>query len=119
MKQPCRLGHPFAGRSVKLLPSSEIKIIGGEVLRSPPRRHCSFCLTQFWLDGRDDGDGYFVLESENVGQVTLEPVRPNVCARYRINQLPGDANLPRCLAHSPFKDIAHAKPTSDFLDIDG
>jgi hypothetical protein len=31
MSQPERLGHPFAGRQVKLLHGSEIKIIGGEV----------------------------------------------------------------------------------------
>src|SRR5215831_18293731 len=55
---------------------------------------------------------------ENVRQVTLEPVHPNVRARHRINQLPRDANFPRCLAHSPLKDIAHAKPAPDFLDID-
>src|SRR5262245_39105156 len=39
--------------------------------------------------------------------------------RHRINQLPCDANFPRCLAYSPLKDIAHAKPAPDFLDIDG
>jgi hypothetical protein len=51
MSQPQRLGHPFAGRKVILLHGSEKKIIGGEVLRSPPRRHCNFRLKQFWLNG--------------------------------------------------------------------
>src|SRR6476646_10292151 len=40
-------------------------------------------------------------------------------AGHGINQLPCDANFPRCLAHRPLKDIAHAKPTSDLLYIDG
>ena len=80
MSQPYRLGQPFAGRQVKLRHGSEIKIIGGEVLRSPPRRHFNFCLKQLWLNGRDNGDRYFVLKSKNVCQVTLEPVRPR-CAR--------------------------------------
>ncbi len=40
-------------------------------------------------------------------------------ARHRINQLPGNANLPRSLAHRPLKDIAHAKPASHLLHIDG
>src|ERR1700751_4658891 len=39
-------------------------------------------------------------------------------ARYRVNQLPSDANFPRHLAHSPLKDITDAKPAPDFLDID-
>src|SRR6266853_1169167 len=39
-------------------------------------------------------------------------------ACHRINQLPCDANFPRCLAHRPLKHIAHAKPASDLLDID-
>jgi hypothetical protein len=52
---------------------------------SSPRCHCDFCLNQFWLDRVDDSGRYFVLESENVRQVTLEPVRPDVRARHRIN----------------------------------
>src|SRR5258707_9713798 len=119
MRQPYRPGHPFAGSQVEPLHSSKIKVICGEVLRSPPRRHCNFCLKQFWLNGRDNGDRDFVLESENVRQVTLEPVCPNVRARHRIYQLTCDAN-PTCrLTHRPLKDIAHAEPASDLLDIDG
>src|SRR5262249_51008679 len=49
----------------------------------PTRRHCNFCLKQLRLDSRDNGDRYFVLESEDVRQVTLEPVRPKVRARHR------------------------------------
>src|SRR6516164_10750208 len=123
MSQPYRLCQPFAGRQGKLRQSSEIIIIGSEVLRSPPLRYCNFCLNfslkQFWLNSCDNGDRDFVLESENVCQVTLEPVRPNVRARHRINQLHCDTNFPRCFAHSPLKDIAHAKPAPDFLNIDG
>jgi hypothetical protein len=37
MSQPYRLGQPFAGRQVQLRQGTEIKIIGSEVLRSPPR----------------------------------------------------------------------------------
>jgi hypothetical protein len=42
-----------------------------------------------------------------------------VRAGQRINQLPRDANFACCLAHRPLKDIAHAKPASDLLHIDG
>src|SRR5207247_3086625 len=72
-----------------------------------------------WLDGCDNGDRYLVLESENVCQVALEPVRPDVCPCNRVNQLPYDANFPRRLAHGSLKDITDAKPASDLLDIDG
>src|SRR5262249_50029033 len=58
-------------------------------------------------------------ESENIRQVTLEPVRPDVRPRNGINQLPRDANFPRCSANRPLKDIAHAKPASDLLYVDG
>ena len=34
-----------------------------------------------------------------------------------INQLSYDADFPRRLAHRPLKDVAHAKPASDLLDI--
>src|SRR6266567_8526268 len=40
------LGQTFAGRSDGLLYSPEIKIIRGEVFRSPPSRQCNFCLKQ-------------------------------------------------------------------------
>src|SRR6202008_2000700 len=107
-----------AGVWGKLLPSWEIEIIRSEVLRLPPCRHCNFRLKQFWLNGRDNGDRHFVLESENVCQVTLEPVRPDVRACTRINQLSCDANLSRRLADGPLKDVAHAKLTSDLFHID-
>src|SRR5215831_5060295 len=35
---------------------------------------------------------------QNVRHVTLEPIRPNVCNRHCINQLPRDANLSPRLA---------------------
>ena len=76
MSQPDRLGQTFAGRQVILLHGSEKKIIGSEVLWSPPRRHFNFCLKHLWLNSRDNGERYFVLESENVRQITLESVRP-------------------------------------------
>src|SRR5260370_34366382 len=41
-----------------------------------------------------------------------------MCARSHFNQLARDANLPRRLAHRTLKDIAHAKPAPDFLDVD-
>src|SRR5262245_6676413 len=118
MSQLDRLGQPFAGRWVKIWHGAETKIIGGEVVRSPPRRYRNFCLKQFWPNGCDNGDRDFVLESENVCQVALEPVRPDVRAGHRVNQLPRDATFPRRPAHSPLKDITHAKPAPDFLDID-
>src|SRR5215470_18551123 len=59
------------------------------------------------------------MERKNVSQITLEPVRPNVRACHRIDQLPRDANFPRRLAYSPLKYIAHAKPSPDLLYIDG
>ena len=36
-----------------------------------------------------------------------------------IDQLAGDANFFRRLAHAPFKHVAHAKLAPDLLDIDG
>src|SRR5689334_10169577 len=81
MSQRDRLGQSFAGRWVILLHSPEIKIIGSEVLRSPPRCHFNFRVKQLRLDGRNNGDRHFVLKSEDVCQVALEPVRPYVSAR--------------------------------------
>jgi hypothetical protein len=34
-----------------------------------------------------------------------------------IDQLPSDADFPRCLAHRPFKDIAHAQLVPDLLHV--
>src|SRR6516225_554992 len=59
------------------------------------------------------------MESEKADQVALEPIRPDVCTRHRINQLACDANLSCRPAHRPLKNVAHAKPASDLLDIDG
>src|SRR6516165_7266924 len=94
---------------------SEIKIISGQVFWSSPRRHSNFCLKHLGLNGRDNGDCYFVLKGENVCQVTLEPARPNMHPCHRVNQLPCDTNLPRRLAHGPFEHIAHAELAPDLF----
>src|SRR5215831_19298452 len=51
MSQHYRLPQPFAGLQVELRQSSEKTVICGEVLWSPLRRHCNFCLKQLRLNG--------------------------------------------------------------------
>jgi hypothetical protein len=89
-----RVVYTSGSGQVVLLHRAEKKIIGRQVLWSSSRRKPNLCLEQLWLNGGDDKDCYVVLESENICQVTLEPVRPNVCARKSINQLSCDPNLP-------------------------
>src|SRR5262249_23019700 len=99
--------------------SPKERCLGGKVLRSPPCGQINFPLKQLWLDGGDNRDRDVVLQGENIRQVTLEPVRPNVRTRHCINQLPCDPDFTRRLAHGPLKNIAHAKSVSDLPYVDG
>src|SRR5689334_22106158 len=44
------LGQTFAARSDSSMYGLEMKIIRGEVFRSPSPRQCNFCLKQLWTD---------------------------------------------------------------------
>ena len=78
-----------------------------------------FSLQQFWLDGRDDAYGYFVLQCEDVAEVTLVSICPEMCSGCCIDQLAGNTDCFGRLADAAFQHIANAKLAPDLFEIDG
>ena len=61
---------------------------------------------------------HLVLRGENVGELAIEPLRPEVSARAGVDQLPGDAHAIAGFADAPFKHEAHAQVAPDLLHFD-
>lgn len=87
-----------------------IKLFGG--LCGRPRH---FRALEAWLDRRNDAFGNAVLEIEDVCQMAIETVCPQMAACRRIDELPSDANLAACLAHAAFEYIPYAQLAANRL----
>src|ERR1700759_173340 len=62
---------------------------------------------------------HLVLQIEDVGEVAIIAVGPDVNASLSMNELAGDAHPATCLAHAAFQHVAHAKVAGDCADING
>ena len=74
---------------------------------------------QLRLDRRDHPLGDLVLHRENVGEVAVVALGPDVVAGCGFDQLRGDADAVAGFAHAAFEHIAHAKLAANLLHIDG
>src|SRR5262249_46486687 len=71
------------------------------------------------LDCADHACGDLVLKIEDIVELSVVAISPEVAAAGGIDELASDANAVTALAHASFKDVAHAKPTRDVPDIEG
>ena len=81
------------------------------------------CPPQFSIiDSRFNGPGdrkrNLVLDGEDIRQVTVVTLRPDVDAGLCIDKLRVDTDPLTAATHTAFQDIAHAKFTSDLLHVD-
>jgi hypothetical protein len=58
-----------------------------------------------------------ILDGEDVGEVAVVPVGPDVVASHSVNQLRGDSHPPAGLAHAAFDDVADVQLFGDLGDI--
>src|SRR5262249_5940952 len=73
---------------------------------------------QFRLDRRDHPLGDLVLGRENVGQVTVVTLGPDVIADLGLDQLRGDADTVAGSPHAALKHITNPELAPDLLHID-
>ena len=83
------------------------------------RRPLAFGGTQFGLDGADDGLRHLVLKREDVGELAVVVLGPNMVAGRRVDQLGGDANAISGLAHAALQHVAHAEVAGDLGHVHG
>ena len=68
---------------------------------------------QFRLDSAGDGIRDLVLQLEQVGEVTVEPLCPKMRVCFGINQLGVDAHPSARPANASFQKVAHAQLATD------
>src|SRR5215471_15527877 len=81
------------------------------------RPFCDYALAlragQCWLDRGGDARGDFVLHREDVSQISVIPLRPEMGTGGYVDELAADAHpLPRS-AHATLEDIADTKLAAD------
>src|SRR6516162_3330078 len=78
-----------------------------------------FGLGQRRLDDPGDAGGNLVLYGEDVAEVAVVAIGPDVSAGDCIDQLRGDAHPIAGLADAPFEDVAHPQLPPDPIHIGG
>ena len=79
----------------------------------------SFGSDQLNVERVCDPAGKFVLESEQIARVAVEPLCPKVCIGRGIDQLSADTELAAPSSDAPFQHIAYAELAADLPRIDG
>src|SRR5262249_2705230 len=69
------------------------------------------------LDGSGNSRRDFVLQGEDVAQVSLVAISPDVAAARRLDQLSRYSNAGASLPHAALDDIAHAELAADLPDV--
>src|SRR5439155_8434729 len=94
-------------------------IPGTHVLRSLPDNALALSAGQCWLNRGGDARGDVVLHGEDIGQIAVITVGPEMSAGRCIDQLAGDAHALANLAHAAFENIADPKIAADLLNLSG
>jgi hypothetical protein len=71
------------------------------------------------LDRGDDVPGDFILQVEDVAQVTVVPLGPYVLAGRRVNELAGHADPAAVGPHAAFEDVTDRQLQRDLPNVDG
>ena len=112
------MGVAFAGEGIKRRQGPQIRIVGVEAVGRLAPRALHLRLLQAWNEGADHACGQLVLQGEDVAQLAVVTLRPNVRTRFCLNELAGNANTVARLAHTAFQHVAHAEFATDLFDVD-
>src|SRR3546814_487330 len=94
-------------------------VVGLQVLRTLAGETPLLVPRQLERQRRDDLLRDLVLDREDVGQLAVVPLGPEMAARLAVDQLRGDADAGASLAHAAFQHVAHAELAADVLNVDG
>ena len=84
----------------------------------PPAERRGFIRTHGNLQGMRDLPGHVALDREDVSELALVALRPQVRVAGGVDELRRDLHPAPCSLHAAFHDIAHTQPTSDGLQIE-
>src|SRR6266568_8635242 len=83
------------------------------------RRPDALLRIEMRLDGGDDVPGNLILDGEDVAQLAVVPLRPDVLARRCVNELPRHADAPTHGPDAAFEDITDRQLQGDLPHVDG
>jgi hypothetical protein len=101
----------FVLGSIEFAHMPETTLIGfpwGETLRLLAHGASLFGVSHNRVDTSRHCDGDFVLDREDLIDITIVAFRPDVIACLRVNKLRGNANPVATSAHTAFDHVAHA-----------
>jgi hypothetical protein len=79
----------------------------------------AFGARQSGLYGGGDPRGDLVLQVEDVGQIAVVALGPEIGPVHRVEELAGDAHAPARLAHAALQHVANTQLRADLRQVDG
>src|SRR5262245_57727235 len=94
------------------------KIIRVETIRPVALDALNLRIAQTWLNCANDAQTDFVLQCEEVFELAVIALSPNMCSRCGVDELRGDAHAVCRLAYATFEHIADAEFATDLFHVD-
>src|ERR1700722_13136657 len=99
------------------LPRHEIEMVGLDIVRAALLDRLLLLGQELQFQSLDDGFGDFGLQREDIVQVAIVALGPEVLVTRTVDQLGGDAYAATRLAHAAFEDEADLEFAREFEDI--
>ena len=96
---------------------SQIEIVGVEALGTLAARTFDLGLLHAWLDDADHPLGDAILQVENVFEIAIELVGPQMRAGFGLDELGRDTHARFRFAHAAFQKVAHAQLAADLSNV--
>ena len=116
-EQASRLGVAFACRPVALLGSAKHEIVRLEHFGRRPAEADLLGLGELHRHGANDLLGDLVLEGEDVADLAVVALGPEVIAGGRVHELRRDAHAVARTLHAALQDVAHAEVAAHLADL--
>jgi hypothetical protein len=100
--------------SQPVMPSLQPEVIGFQILRLPPGRRVRF---RGQFEGGGDGGGNLLLHREDIGQIAVVTVAPEVAAVRATHQLRRNADAAARALDAAFEQRPHSQPGADVSHI--
>ncbi len=106
-----------AGQSVRA--RHQIEVVGIDIVRAALLDRRLLLRQQFQLQRFDDGLADLVLQGEDVVELAVVALGPQMAAGGPVNQLSGDPHPAAGFAHAAFQDVADAQLPGQLAHIEG
>src|SRR4051812_6380636 len=116
--EPTNIAEALAGHGIEAGQGPQVEVVGAHVARGLGPSLPDLLQTDARLDRAHDALGHPVLQVENVGDVAVEAVGPDVVAGGSVDQLANDPHPRSGLADAAFEHVAHAQLARDLAHVD-